>query len=174
MSPSGNSSSSESSKPCSQFVVGAGRKGDRCTTCYEKLQDHGPLPADKPTTALSNPPPLSSGSSNGLQGTQAPTVTVAMAGSSSAPPSTAATHGDVSAVQEIIGCYVGKSGMKLRPRVMLGATSMAKGEAFSGFRTKNSVFPKVRTLGLSGVATLLTTLNRVKLVIVRVGARLTH
>ena len=57
---------------------------------------------------------------------------------------------------------------------MSGTTSMAKGEAFSGFHTKNSVFPKVRTLGLSGVATLLTTLNRVKLVIVRVGAHLTH
>ncbi|KAN0093292.1 hypothetical protein V8E55_004076, partial [Tylopilus felleus] len=35
--------------------------------------------------------------------------------------------------------------MKLRPRVMSGTTSMAKGEAFSGFHTKNSVFPKSKT-----------------------------
>ncbi|KAG6374552.1 hypothetical protein JVT61DRAFT_3897 [Boletus reticuloceps] len=128
MSP--NSESLESSGPCSWFIAGAGRKGDRCSTCYKKERHHR-VSTDPPQAASSNLPPHSSSSTNTPNSTLQTTT--------SAPPSTTDNT-----VQAIINRYAGGTGMQLHSR----AAVTTKSEAFSGFWKKtSSSFPKSRKVG---------------------------
>lgn len=144
MSP--NSSSSESSAPCSQFTAGAGRKGDRCSTCYEKEQQHHfsttnlPHAAAAPSESILPSAPHLSGSANSLGNSAPQTATVSQ--TQAAPPSSVDVHA-------IINRYAtGMTGRQLRPRLGATVTPIAmtrKSEALSGFRKKkgSSSFPKV-------------------------------
>lgn len=136
--------SSESSGPCSRFITGAGRKGNRCFTCRKKERHHHSttiLPS--PQAAPSSLPPHSSGPTDSPdiapQTTIAPTLTTD------------------STVQAIINRYgAGGTGMQLRPRTTVTPVP-AKSEASSGFRKNvvSSSFPKVRIPDLLWVQMLL-------------------
>ena len=145
MSPNSNSLSSESYGPCSQFITGAGRNGDRCLTCYKKewrhhhpstQADSDPPPSQAAATASSDLPPRSSAStdSDNLNSHAPQTTTLAS-------PSTVDNT-----VQAIIRRYAGNTGMQLRPRVKLKAAPgpiVAKREAFTGFRKNTAASSKV-------------------------------
>jgi hypothetical protein len=136
--------SSESSGPCSRFIAGAGRKGNRCSTCHKKERHHrsSTIP---PQAALSNLSSHSSGPTDSPSSTPQ-TTTIA-------PPLTTD-----SSVQAIINRYgAGGTGMQLRPRTAVGPVP-AKSEASSGFRKNvvSSSFPKVRIPDLLRVQMLLT------------------
>ena len=110
-----------SSGPCSQFIAGAGRRGNRCSTCHKKERRHRSSTVP-PQAAPSNPPTCSSGPTDSPDSaSQTATVT-------SAPLSTAD-----STVQAIIDRYgADGTGMQLRPRTTVTPVP-AKSEASSGF-----------------------------------------
>ncbi|KAH0827526.1 hypothetical protein J3R83DRAFT_4239 [Lanmaoa asiatica] len=112
---------SESSGPCLQFVPGAGRNGDRCSTCHKKEYHHHHLSTDSTPVASSfNPPPHSFSSTNN-------------------DPNSAPGPAASNTVQAIINRYATQvpsgSSMQLRPRATPTPT-ITRSEASSGFRKK--------------------------------------
>ncbi|KAH0826074.1 hypothetical protein J3R83DRAFT_5814 [Lanmaoa asiatica] len=104
------------------FVPGAGRNGDRCSTCHKKEYHHHHLSTDSTPVASSlNPPPHSFSSTN-----NDPNSTPGPAASNTVPSG---------------------SSMQLRPRATPMPT-VARSEASSGFRKKvPPVFSKSKNVG---------------------------